>query len=501
MSTVLLDDANEILSHAVVDGDTQTETVSGKFFRTKGYESVFGSVLGSDWSAGGGVVESGGELVFSAGGGKWANNAVLTGAAGSAFDVAAEISSLSGSTGQYFSMDDNPHVDGMRWERDGNAWRAIKVVGSSSSVVGSFSAPAGTLGYLRLRYAGTTGIWEKWVIGTDNNWVQIASETFAWAGNAWRARLGGNGDAISFTRIWQVATVTKYHPSTAAVTSTEQTWAIAQNLNTANITFQNPVGTFRVKYRTRGSDGSTWSGWSAFMSLAAFASVGVLANITGIQFQFDANDGGQTTIASVDLISFTIIVVTLTGISPTLAYAGALVSATASGSGFASGPVQSVRLTKTGQADILGTSIVVTSDLQLICLWDLAGAATGVWNVVVQVNGVDYALTNAFTVKATTCTVTMGTSPVTAGIKVQVRLMAEDARLASRYAITQQVLNGQTGADGNVAFALYRAAAMNTGADGKPIKYRWTVPELDIDVSAEVPDQDAANLADIIASN
>lgn len=42
-----------------------------------------------------------------------------------------------------------------------------------------------------------------------------------------------------------------------------------------------------------------------------------------------------------------------------------------------------VKLTRTGESDIAGASVVVVSDVQITCTFDLSGAAVGPWNVVV----------------------------------------------------------------------------------------------------------------------
>lgn len=57
------------------------------------------------------------------------------------------------------------------------------------------------------------------------------------------------------------------------------------------------------------------------------------------------------------------------------------VEVTIGGTGFRTGAT--TKLTRTGQADIAGTSVVVDSATQITCSFDLTGAALGLWNVVV----------------------------------------------------------------------------------------------------------------------
>ena len=59
-----------------------------------------------------------------------------------------------------------------------------------------------------------------------------------------------------------------------------------------------------------------------------------------------------------------------------------------------------VSLTKEGQTSITATSVVVSSDTQLTCSFDLTVAATGYWNVVVTSAPLSSALINAFEIKA-----------------------------------------------------------------------------------------------------
>jgi subtilase family serine protease len=71
------------------------------------------------------------------------------------------------------------------------------------------------------------------------------------------------------------------------------------------------------------------------------------------------------------------------------------------GSDFVTGET-SVKLTKTGQTNIDGTSVIVVNPGQITCTFDLTGQATGQWNVVATVTGAESpaTLTNGFTINA-----------------------------------------------------------------------------------------------------
>ncbi len=88
------------------------------------------------------------------------------------------------------------------------------------------------------------------------------------------------------------------------------------------------------------------------------------------------------------------------------------------GTGFLSGAT--VKLTKTGQPDIVATGTTVQSTTLINCTLDLSGAMTGLWNVVVtNTDGKSGSLSNGFTitppppVAAFTGDPTLGTVPLT----------------------------------------------------------------------------------------
>jgi hypothetical protein len=96
--------------------------------------------------------------------------------------------------------------------------------------------------------------------------------------------------------------------------------------------------------------------------------------------------------------------VTVSGITPGTGAPGSVVPITdLSGTGFL--PGASVKLTKTGSADINATSVVV-SPTQVTCTFNLTGAAVGQWNVVVtNTDGQSGTLSNGFTVSLSPVTV------------------------------------------------------------------------------------------------
>ncbi len=96
---------------------------------------------------------------------------------------------------------------------------------------------------------------------------------------------------------------------------------------------------------------------------------------------------------------------TVTSITPNSGVRGNTVSVTIAGSNFQSGAT--VKLTKSGESDISGTSVNVVNASQITCDLPLAGAAAGQWNVVVtNPDSQSGTLPNGFTVSEPPPTVT-----------------------------------------------------------------------------------------------
>ncbi|MFA6432135.1 MAG: hypothetical protein WCV91_07145, partial [Candidatus Margulisiibacteriota bacterium] len=75
------------------------------------------------------------------------------------------------------------------------------------------------------------------------------------------------------------------------------------------------------------------------------------------------------------------------------------------GANFVSGA--SVKLTKTGESDIVGTSIVVVSASKITCTFDLTGKASGAWTITVtNTDGKSGSLPSAFTIGSPSPTIT-----------------------------------------------------------------------------------------------
>ena len=97
---------------------------------------------------------------------------------------------------------------------------------------------------------------------------------------------------------------------------------------------------------------------------------------------------------------------TVTAVTPSFGTNAGSVSVTdLAGTGFVSGA--EVKLTKSGQSDIVATAVVVASAAKITCTLPLTGVTTGQWNVVVtNPDAQSAALTNGFTVTLPAPTVT-----------------------------------------------------------------------------------------------
>lgn len=96
--------------------------------------------------------------------------------------------------------------------------------------------------------------------------------------------------------------------------------------------------------------------------------------------------------------AFPVLAMLVTAVTPSSGYNTGSVDITSlTGSGFLSGAT--VTLSRTGESDIVATDVVVMSPTEITCTFDLTGARTGLWDVVVANPGgpIDI-LPNAFNI-------------------------------------------------------------------------------------------------------
>ncbi|MDV2481379.1 PKD domain-containing protein [Methanoculleus sp. Wushi-C6] len=119
----------------------------------------------------------------------------------------------------------------------------------------------------------------------------------------------------------------------------------------------------------------------------------------------------------------------IAGITPNSGYAGSLVQVTGlSGTGFVDGAT--VRLTRTGQPDIVATGVSVVSSSKIACTLDLAGREAGAWSIVVtNPDGQSAVLPQGFTVRTPVAlTLTAGEDTVMRGNPFDLTLGGESSR-------------------------------------------------------------------------
>jgi hypothetical protein len=97
---------------------------------------------------------------------------------------------------------------------------------------------------------------------------------------------------------------------------------------------------------------------------------------------------------------FTVTPPTVTSITPASGTSGTVIDITnLAGTGFSTTGTPVVNLTRTGYANIIATNVAVPSSTQITCRFDLSGATTGPWSVVVtNPGGANGTLANGFTV-------------------------------------------------------------------------------------------------------
>ncbi len=123
---------------------------------------------------------------------------------------------------------------------------------------------------------------------------------------------------------------------------------------------------------------------------------------------------------------------TVSGITPSTGVSGTTVSITnLAGTGFLTGAT--VKLTKSGSTDINASSVTIVSPTQITCSFNLAGAATGQWNVVVTNPDSQFGtLSNGFTVTNPPAPTVSGITPNTgaSGTTVSITNLAGTGFLA-----------------------------------------------------------------------
>jgi len=146
----------------------------------------------------------------------------------------------------------------------------------------------------------------------------------------------------------------------------------------------------------------------------------------------------------------------IAGITPNSGYTGSAVQITdLAGTGFQNGAT--VRLTRSGQPDIVATGVSVVSSSRIACTLDLTGKQAGAWNVVVtNPDGQSATLPQGFTVR-TPVTLTAGKDSIIRGNQFDLTVGGENGRTYFIYikaagdtppAAYPSIVPGQTGVSG-----------------------------------------------------
>lgn len=230
--------------------------------------------------------------------------------------------------------------------------------------------------------------------------LQIATSKQAGLWNVVVTTTGGTGTlANGFTVNNPVPTVTSITPNTGAN-------------NNAALSITNLAGTgflagATVKLQKSGQPDINATNVVVVTSIKITCTLNLTDKAAGAWAVVMTNPDGQS---AVNKPSFAITnayaAPTVTGITPSSGATGTSASITdLSGTGFRAGAT--VKLQKSGETAIAATNVVVVSGTQITCSVDLAGAATGAWDVVVtNTDGQSGTLAGGFTIADLVPTVT-----------------------------------------------------------------------------------------------
>jgi len=312
---------------------------------------------------------------------------------------------------------------------------------------------------------------------------------------------GGSGDGFSVLTSSDIHLYGNPAPTVTSVSPTKGTTADSDLVLTINGTNFVSGGGLAAEINYNGANaiaGSSVTWVSSNQITAHFNLSGVTTNL-GSAWDVKVTNPDSQTGTGADLFTIYRPNPTVGSITPNSGVnTGAVNITNLAGTNFVTGQT-SVKLQKAGQSDISGTAVTVVSPTQITCTFDLTGAATGTWNVVVTVNGAESAatLTNGFTVTAPGPTVTIPTPIPTKPRASTIPPQFKPAQMSVRYlsvspqqtyagqpvTITTNVVNtGDEAGNYNVALKINgqveQTKMVSVGPQGtQPVKFTVTKAE------------------------
>lgn len=162
---------------------------------------------------------------------------------------------------------------------------------------------------------------------------------------------------------------------------------LTAGLSTTALAVSRSSTSYSIPSETMGSSGGVGAS-------SAYSVFGILSSLNLGPVSSSSYGIGQGFLSS----SFAAVPIVITAIDPALAYNTGLVSASLTGSGFVTGAA--VKLTRSGEPDVIATNVNVVDATKITCILNITGLVTGAWNVaVVNPDGQSGLLANGFTVK------------------------------------------------------------------------------------------------------
>lgn len=258
---------------------------------------------------------------------------------------------------------------------------------------------------------------------TTNNW-DVSATIDTWTKiDAAKVRIIGNGPVKGEDTVdWYVDTVelrvdyTPPPPTVTGITPNKGTTADAA-LAITNLAGTGFVTGASVELNFNGADSiaaTSVTVVSATQITCNFDLSGVSTNL-GAAWDVKVTNPDTQSGTGNDLFTIYLPDPTVSSITPNTGENTGSVSITdLAGTNFVNGAT-SVKLAKGGESDINGTSVVVVSTIKITCDFDLTGAATGDWDVVVTVTGAETPATLAAGFTVTSPTPDISNTPTSFG--------------------------------------------------------------------------------------
>lgn len=250
----------------------------------------------------------------------------------------------------------------------------------TGTATGSTDADPGDTVTYEFQWAVSTGggPWSDW--GDDGNPLPSARTT---KGEQWKARARAtDGTASSGWTESLPVTIGNTAPTAPTSCSISPTSPEPDDDLTASAsgaTDADPGDTVSYEYQWCSSTGGPWSEWGYDGATLDSANTSAGEQWKARARATDGTDSSGWTESSPVTIGYP--APTVTGIDPSSGPNTTAIDVTIAGTGFRSGA--SAKLQKTGETDIVGTSLTVVGDTQITCTFDITGAATGLWDVTV----------------------------------------------------------------------------------------------------------------------